>query len=954
MNRLPGALLDDFRQKWERYGAAARTAGLAVDAIDALLNRAGFFPDRVFACSDFVARVCIRRPQLLIDLFDSNDLKHPYTDDTFTGLLGKRLAAVETQSDLGRTLRHFRRREMIRIAWRDLADLADLAETMSDLTNLADACIDGALEFLYRHACREQDLPVSGPGAPPRPVVIAMGKLGGRELNFSSDVDLIFAHSSDTDIDADSFCIRLVRGLIRTLSETTADGIVFRTDMRLRPYGESGSMSMTFDAMESYYQYQGREWERYAWVKARVIAGDKAGGEELVDRLKPFVYRRYLDYGAFESLRRMKRQITQELRRKGLAENVKLGPGGIREIEFFGQAFQLIRGGVEPALQTGSILAILDILTREGLIQTEVYQQLRSAYFFLRRTENRLQEFSDQQTHSLPGDGADRLRLAFAMGYDDWDAFKKDLDGQMQQVHFHFSRLLQSSETDATGDVSESPLDGVWQGPVETGVRHEILADAGFDPPEASLKLLDFLRGDPATRSLSSEGHRRLDILMPLVLREVGRSGQPYENLKRIVDLIRTIERRTCYLALLSENPTALTHLVRLAQASPWIVSFLTRHPVLLDELLDPHTLYEPPVRKDLERELQKRLERLAPDDLEHQIEEMCIFKQINVLRIAAADVTGAVGLMKVSDRLCDIAETILAAVTELAWQHLTLTHGRPVCRLNGYGCDSGFAVIAYGKLGGLELGYDSDLDLVFLHAGDSGTTIGSDRAIDNAQFFARLGQRVVHILTAHTSAGVLYEADMRLRPSGSAGLLVSHARAFRDYQKNKAWTWEHQALVRARFILGDQSLAAHFDHTRRSVLARPRELHTLRREVVEMRGRLRRAQADTDVNQFDLKQGPGGIVDIEFIVQFLVLQKASEIPALLQWTDNVRIIKILADHGVLDSTSAGQLKNAYLALRGAVHRLSLEKRPARVPADRYVEERRHVRVIWQRLIGGT
>ncbi|MEA3429145.1 MAG: bifunctional [glutamate--ammonia ligase]-adenylyl-L-tyrosine phosphorylase/[glutamate--ammonia-ligase] adenylyltransferase, partial [Thermodesulfobacteriota bacterium] len=676
------------------------------------------------------------------------------------------------------------------------------------------------------------------------------------------------------------------------MGSTTSEGFVFRVDTRLRPYGESGPLIMSFDNMESYYQRQGREWERYAWIKARIVADEKGAGNSLLERLQPFIYRRYLDFGVFESLREMKNKISLEVKNKGMKNNIKLGPGGIREIEFFGQIFQLIRGGVTPVLRERSIHKVLTALSQNNYIEQDTCNELVKAYEFLRKTEHRLQEFSDQQTHRLPRDHAGKERLAVSMGFIDWKSFTLHLSRHMKRVHYHFNALLAEKEpTDlAENDKQEVKIEielkGVWQNLIDNQKSINLLSNAGIDKPKEVLRLLDHLRNDSHTRALSIQGRKRLDRLIPIVLQEIGKSGMSYAVLNRIIDLIKSIETRTCYIALLLENPTALTHLVKLASASPWVISFLSHHPVLLDELLDPRTLYVPPERDELEKEAQKKLEPIPGDDLESRIQELCIFKQVNTLRVAAADVTGAVKLMRTSDHLTEIAETIVNNVVESAWNHLVEKHGTPTCVIGGHAIDNGFAVIAYGKLGGIELGYGADLDLVFLHAGTRGQTKGGMHPIDNSQFFARLGQRIVHILTTHTAAGMLYKIDMRLRPSGSAGPLVCHIESFSNYQIKNAWTWEHQALVRARPISGNIKLSKYFEQTRKAALARPRDKSLLQEEVCTMRERIRKELLSPEPEMFDLIQDKGGIVDIEFLVQYLVLLKSYEHTELLKWTD--------------------------------------------------------------------
>jgi glutamate-ammonia-ligase adenylyltransferase len=955
VENLSKALLAEAQDKWEAYVVAAEAAGARPPADPEFIATAM----RVFAFSNFIGKSCTRYPELLHDLIVSADLQRQYHPQEYDQKIETALldVAVENDGALSDTLRRIRIREMVRIAWRDLSGWADLAETMTDLSAFADACLEQALARLYQRSCAEHGVPTGEDGSRQYLVILAMGKLGGRELNFSSDIDLIFAYprvgkteGGPASISNEEFFVRLCRQLINVIGATTSEGMVFRVDLRLRPFGESGPLIMSFDAIESYLQTQGREWERYAWIKARVAAGDKAAGSLLLERLQPFVYRRYLDFGVFEALREMKQKIAIEVKRKGMRDNVKLGPGGIREIEFFGQIFQLLRGGVTPELRQQSIQKVVKILARQKLITTDVCAELSRAYEFLRNTENRLQEFSDQQTHKLPAAPLERERLAVSLGFEHWNAFELYLRSCMQNVHAQFNALLQSKDSDEEDDQAstvKSEFKRLWLDQLEEVSGHKVLADAGFETPDEVVRMLAHLRLHPATRALSSEGKHRLDKLMPQVLNEAGLCAQPLPVLNRIVDLIKTIQQRINYLALLLENPGALTHLVKLAEASPWVISYLTRHPVLLDELLDPRSLYEPPRRQDLEKEVDRRIDRAADHDLEQQIQELCIFKQVNTLRVAAADVTGALALMKTSDHLTEIAETVLLQVLDLAWNHLVEKHGFPQCRLNGERCERGFAVIAYGKLGGIELGYDSDLDLVFLHAGTEGQTQGGTHPLDNSQFFARLGQRVIHILTARTGAGMLYEPDMRLRPSGSSGILVSHIEAFKDYQSSKAWTWEHQALVKARPISGDTHLVKRFEQIRRSVLGQPRSQPKLRKDVADMRERMRKERLRPEPGIFDLKQGKGGIVDIEFLVQYLVLLGSHRHTQLMEWTDNVRILETLIESGIIEEREAQFLREAYLTYRMALHRLSLQEKPAQVPAERFDSLHTNVQKIW-------
>ena len=951
--QLPDSLIQDYQNRWQTFQNAAASAGLPPIKDPDVRSSV----ENVFAFSDFVAAGCARNPALLADLVNSGDLKRVLRPEDYQRKFEKLLTDVKEENELMARLRRCRRRELVRIAWRDLAGWADLTETLAALSDFADACLEHTLRVLNRWLCDQFGRPTADDGSEQFPVILGLGKLGAGELNFSSDVDLIFAYrrngktrGTETSISNEEYFSRLCRQFIKVIGQPTADGQVFRVDLRLRPFGENGPLVMDFMGMERYYQEQGREWERYALIKARVVAGDSTAGNYLLEQLHPFIYRRYLDFSAFESLREMKQMISMEVKRKGMANDIKLGPGGIREIEFFGQIFQLIRGGVIPALQQTGILNVLEALTAEHHIPADVCCELAQAYVFLRNTENRLQAYADQQTHQLPSDDGGLLRLAVSMGFENVASFTTVLDQHRQNVHRHFQMLLESGDVKTNDRALEDPLEGIWQNVQDSAQAEQILISRGYDRPEEVQRLLDVLRNDPETRALSSKGRQRLDRLMPRFLKEIGDCNDSLVTLRRIIDLIKTIERRTSYLALLLENPTALSHLVKLSDASPWISSFLARHPVLLDELLDPRTLYTPPQKSEMKAGLRHRLQSIPPDDLEYQIEQLCIFKQINVLRVATADVTGTLPLMRVSDYLSEIAETILNEVVDLAYNHLVLKHGRPVCRLDDSTDQRGFAVIAYGKLGGLELGYGSDLDLVFLHAGTNQPTTGGNNTIDGAQFFNRLGQRVIHILTAHTRAGRAYEIDMRLRPSGSSGVLVSHMDAFSDYQFNEAWTWEHQALIKARSVCGDDHIAGHFEKTRARVLSRQRPADALKKEVIQMRERMRKELLKPNPKVLDLKQDIGAMVDIEFLVQYLVLLNSYKHTDLLQWTDNVRLLQTLIGTGIMDEFTAHQLKHAYLIYRAAAHQLSLQEKPAIVPRQKFDHLQKRVAEIWQQV----
>ncbi|NNF98420.1 MAG: bifunctional [glutamate--ammonia ligase]-adenylyl-L-tyrosine phosphorylase/[glutamate--ammonia-ligase] adenylyltransferase [Desulfobacteraceae bacterium] len=953
--------LEHEREKsWRDYGVSAREKGVrpAEGSFAELLKA-------VFPLSEFITKICIRRPDLPEDLHGSGELYRTRAAGEAERIVAAALGRLQEnfeETALQAALRQIRNREMFRIAFRDLSGMADLAETLSDLTCLAEACIDQTLNHLYHRLCNRFGIPTGNTGEKQHLCVVGLGKLGAGELNFSSDVDLVFAypHSGNTagtarTISNEVFFFKLCQRLISALSATTVDGFVFRVDTRLRPFGDGGPLAMSFDAMEDYYQHQGREWERYALIKARIVAGDKRSGNLLINRLKPFVYRRYLDFGAFESLRQMKEKIAREIVRKKLWDNIKLGPGGIREVEFFGQMFQLIRGGVSDELQAPGIQTILDILARKNIVPVDTIDRLMAAYTFLRRTENRLQEFADKQTHHLPTDDIGRHRLAVSMDFSGWSDFAAALNVHRANVHRQFNLLLTSSESNAVSEKQSpeiSALESVWQNTGDDGQYRDILITHGFDNTDTALKLLADLREDPGTRAMSEGGKARLNLLMPRIIQAVASCRNPIDTLGRIIDLVKSIGRRTSYLALLVEYPNSLIHLVKLADASPWIITFLSNHPVLLDELLDARSLYIPPQRHVLDMEMAHRINTIDSDDFEYQMEALRVFKQVNTLRVAASDITGVLPLMQVSDHLSDIAETIVNTVVDLSWRHLVERHGKPACSLNQVGFEKGFAVVAYGKLGGLELGYGSDLDLVFIHAAAPGQTSGPKRPIDNTYFFARLGQRVIHTLTAYTPAGRLYEVDVRLRPSGESGILVGHINGFRDYQLGEAWAWEHQALIRARVIAGDHHIRRNFEQVRREVLAQPRSPHKLKKKVVRMREKLRQAQQVHQKGSFDLKHGVGGIVDIEFIVQYLVLVSAHKYPDILRWTDNVRLLQSLAANHIIDGYTAHFLRHAYLIYRAVVHRRNLQEATTMVDTERFRELQKGVERVWKSCFG--
>jgi len=903
---------------------------------------------KVWCSSLFVAESCTRKPELLTDLINSGDLSAIYTENRYVEKLAG--TPIETQAELMEKLRHFRRREMVRIAWRDLAGWAELSETLTDLSHLADACIQFALDFLYQEACDLRGTPLLSDGSPQQIVVLGMGKLGAYELNYSSDIDLIFAYAEDgvlpdrKETTYGEFFTKLCRNLIKVLDEITVDGFVFRTDIRLRPYGDSGPIIMTFDGMENYYQTQAREWERYAMIKVRQVAGDFKAGAQLMAMFKPFVYRRYLDYGAFEELRSLKAQITQELRRKDRMENIKLGPGGIREIEFIGQAFQLIRGGNDKALQIRPILDVLQLLRERKLLAQEDADRLKQSYRFLRRVENHIQQYQDQQTHDLPKDPLVQQILAYSLDYPDWESFKQDLDEVRTQVHGVFDQVFSLSKQESS---AAAPRSGrIWACVADDSELQGYLKEYGIQDADAILAAIKGFKNSVAVRRLTAKGAGVLDRLMPQLIEAMQQVNNPDETLLRILALFQAVAGRNVYLSLLSENPGALLQLIRLSSASSWICDYLSLYPVLFDELLDTRSLYEPLKKADLDQQLKVLLAQVEVQDLEQLMVVLRQFKQLNVLRVAAADIMGAIPLMVVSDYLTYIAESIVTHVVERAWLMLTDKHGLPP---DTDDTAIGFAVIGFGKLGGIELGYGSDLDLVFLYdCKDGNVMTNGGKPISCSQFYGRLGLKVRHILDTKLLSGILYEVDMRLRPNGDSGLLVSHINAYEDYLKNQAWTWELQALVRGRFIAGDSKLKAHYEAIRSRVLSLPRDTESLKTEVREMREKMREALATKDKDKFDLKQSKGGIADIEFIVQFGVLDQAALNTALTTYTDNVRLLEGLQQQGFMSKADTETLKAAYCTYRDFGHKQVLQGDKAVINEAEVAEISAQVERIWR------
>ncbi len=903
----------------------------------------------IFALSDFIFEQCLRRPQIALWLLREDGLLAQTLD--YPALLSNQLADVADEAQLHCALRQFRQAHMVQIAWRDLTNMQPIERSLAQVSELADALINAAYQCCYRWMCEKHGTPMGDQGPMPM-LILGMGKLGGRELNFSSDIDLIFSYPQvgETEgrrgLEHQIWFQRLAQKLIASLHQMTLDGQVFRVDMRLRPFGDSGPIVSHFAALEDYYQQQGRDWERYAMLKARVINPDGVYSDQLQQILTPFVFRRYLDFSAIDALRKMKQLISQEVRRRDLSDNIKLGAGGIREIEFIVQSLQLIRAGRLPALQTRSLLNALSALAQHEILSDQDVSELRHAYLWLRKAEHCLQQFKDQQTQTLPDTQLDKQRLASVMEYEDYAAFYQAYQFHAGQVSEHFDLLIGDTQQEAQS-VDQVYIDA-WTLDYDEQEACQLFAElASHGEMQAVwpqwIAFKTYMQHHPGGR----RGKETLDKLMPVILK-LALSRHMGADIGRVCEVLKAISRRTTYLELLLENQPALEQLLRLCQASYWITRQITRFPVLLDELLNPQLLYQPTPLDAYSSELRAHMLRVERKDLELQMEAIRQFKLAEQLKIAAADVTGAMPVMRVSDHLTALAEALIDYVVGLAWENMTERYGIPE------GCseqDTRFGVIAYGKLGGFELGYGSDLDLVFVHQCDGDGVTNGAKQIESRQFYLRLAQRIMHMFATTTGSGQLYEVDLRLRPSGNAGLMVCHLEGFANYQQQEAWTWEHQALVRARCVYGQPEMHHRFSQIREQILTQPRDLKQLRGDVATMREKMRNHLSKGNDQQFDIKQDRGGIADIEFIVQYLVLGFAHQHGALAIWSDNVRILDVAHQAELLSQQDAQTLSEAYLFFRNLGHHLTLKDEQKITDRQLVAQWQPKVETIWQTLL---
>jgi glutamate-ammonia-ligase adenylyltransferase len=840
--------------------------------------------------------------------------------------------AVEplTEDTLKAALRRLKQRAYVRICVRDLAGNAPLAEVTEAMTLIAETAVTNATKVLHEGLATRYGEPRNERGDAQRLSVVGMGKLGGRELNVSSDIDLIFVYPEDGETDGErsisnfEFFGRLGKLLIAAISEMTNDGQVFRVDMRLRPNGDSGPLVCSFDMLENYFFTQGREWERYAWIKARPLTGERHDELEAIRR--PFVFRKYLDFGTINAMRDLHAQIRREVAKKDMADNVKLGPGGIREIEFIAQVFQLIRGGRDLSLQIKPTLQVLKLLAEKSQLSRDAEVELATAYDFLRRLEHRLQYLDDAQTHKLPQKAKDRELVAEAMGFTSFEALAMELDDHRQNVSRHFDAVFADPNAD------NHKLDGIWNhgGDESQSSRHAELAAMGFHDAAAACTRLSAIRAGSRYQQLSDSARGRFDALVPRLIEAASALPDADAALSRGLDLLEAISRRAAYLALLQQYPQSLTKVAQIVGSSAWAANYLNRHPVLLDELLDPRLLEEAHDWTTFRAQLAQTLDEVEPDT-ERQMDLLREAHHAQVFRLLTQDLSGLLTVEKLADHLSELADIIVDRALILAWRKLATRHLE----------SPRFAVISYGKLGGKELGYASDLDIVYVF---------DDPAPEAAEIYSRLSTRLNTWLSAQTSAGQLFETDLRLRPNGDSGLVVSSMDAFRKYQFESAWLWEHQALTRARFTAGDPAVGAAFEAIRCEVLRQQRDLGKLRDEVLAMRQKMVDAHGTTGDERttvFDLKHDPGGLVDVEFLVQYLVLGHAWQYCELTENKGNIALLAMAAARKLIPADLADAVRDAYRDYRRMQHALRLNNQESRVDPALVADKIAAVRGLW-------
>ena len=842
----------------------------------------------------------------------------------------QQLQADGNEAEIARQLRILRRHVLAHIITRDLARQFTLDEVTHTITQFADFAINTALGYAHAHYQALYGTPIGRhTGAAQHLTVIAMGKAGGDELNVSSDIDLIFTYPESGDTNGkrarsnQEFFTKVGQKLIALLNDHTADGQVFRVDMRLRPDGDSGALVASETALEQYLITQGREWERYAWCKARVVTPH---ANDIAALVRPFVFRKYLDYNAYHAMRELHRQIRQEVQKRGMEHNIKLGAGGIREVEFIAQIFQMIRGGQNRSLQLKGTQETLAKLGEIGILPPDTVAQLLAAYRFLRNVEHRLQYWDDQQTQTLPDSPAQQTQLAISMDFADYPAFLGSLKTHRDFVNQQFNQIL--NEPEHANNEAPHPLAELWDNAADPNRQPETeLAKLGYaDSPHIAQRLAH-IRQASKYRQLSAHAQPRFDAIVPRMIEAAAHSPNPDATLLRLLDFLDTISRRSAYLAFLQQYPAALNQIAELMSQSAWAAEYLRQHPILLDELLSAQ-LMQPLDWAALENELSGSLN--AQDDTESKMDTLRRFQHAQTFRLLVQDLAGQWTVEALSDELSRLADIVLRQTLHHAWHSIPKIH-RP---------DPQFIIIGYGKLGGKELGYTSDLDLVYLY---------NDPHPEAASLYTKLARRLTTWLSSSTGAGSLYELDLRLRPNGDSGFLVHSLAAYTQYQQQNAWTWEHQSLTRARYICGSATLGAQFEQLRRQIIAQPRNIGSLKTDVIAMRHKITATHPADDEN---VKYAHGGVVDVEFIVQYLVLAHSHEAPELLENYGNIALLGMAAQRGFIPTEQARAAQNAYRRYRQIQHNKKLRD-IARVAVDKtLLADYQAVKDLWAMVFG--
>ncbi len=920
--------------------------------------------EKIIPLSPYVRKQLNRHPDFLLNLLDSGHLSTNLPKEDMWVLASKMLDGVEREEEFLNGLRFFRNLIMTRIAIRDIGGLAPFSVTAREVSDLACVCMEKSLSWLEDFMRPEYGVPQDDSGDRVRLIILGMGKLGARELNFSSDVDVVFAYRQGgqteggrRSVSNEEYFLEQSRRLIQILSRNTPEGFVFRVDTRLRPFGDSGPLVMSFDAMCEYYENHGRQWERYALVKASPVAGDIEGGKELLRSLRPFIFKKYIDYSTIESLKEMKAMILAEQAGKAGADNVKLGPGGIRDVEFVVQTFQLIKGGRIKALQVPSLLDALEVIRDLRLLDEETCLALGRAYVFLRATENRLQEYDDQQTQKLPADSRRRQLLAVSLGFEGWEDFFDSFSGHTGYVTKVFQGLFcESTSCDVPSSIKGGdPIQRaklVWSSP-KSEEAQAILQDFGYSLPKDSARLLWDFKESRKVKTLSGQVRELLDRLVPRLIVTASQTENPDRALKASLSLFEAVLKRSIYLVLLYQNPPALENLVFLCSKSRLLAQLLLRQPILLDELVSGETLYRKLNKEELKGLLSATLSALSRKELEHWLDELRRFKKANVLRVAACHLKGIINLPEVSNQLSSVAECILEETFSGAWKDVSPKAPHFLKGVQSQG-ESGLSVIAYGKLGSREMTYSSDLDLVFLYDQDRFGHLEESQRAQLGYFYSRFIQRLIFFLSTRTSQGILYDIDTRLRPNGSQGILVSSLATFQEYQLERAWTWEHQAIIKARFILGDETSGKSFEEIRASVIRKVRNESELKHEIKEMRNKIVEAHRQTGSGdaRFHIKKSPGGLVDIEFMVQFLVLMNAWKHDCLVNFRDICSLIEVLAKVNLLTGEQARTLRQAFLTYQERASLKALDMEEPLVPLEEVDPIRKGVLETWSQILG--